>query len=248
MLSKSQARTFFLGFTVLFSGVFLALTVDTLGQVPARSHEDAMTPEVAAGKAIWEANNCMGCHTILGEGAYYAPELTKVVDRRGAAWIKLFLADPEKMYPGRRKMVKYDFTEEQKDQLVAFFTWIGKVDTNGFPAAPDMTTAGFMGSAAAATASPGGAASSGAATSGAAANLPPAPAYFDQVCRGCHSVGGAGGAVGPALDGVAGRLTPEKLDVWLADPAAVKPGTAMPNLQLPAGTRAELVAWLSQLH
>lgn len=43
----------------------------------------------------------MGCHTLLGEGAYYAPELTKVVERRSAAWIDRFLQDPEAMYPGR---------------------------------------------------------------------------------------------------------------------------------------------------
>jgi nitric oxide reductase subunit C len=47
----------------------------------------------------------------FGEGAYYAPELTKVVERRGAAWISLFLKDPQKMFPGQRKMVQYNFTD-----------------------------------------------------------------------------------------------------------------------------------------
>ena len=83
MLSKSQAKAFFLFATAGFSGVFLWLTVDTVLQVPERSHEDAMNESVVRGKEIWEANNCMGCHTILGEGAYYAPELTKAYTRRG---------------------------------------------------------------------------------------------------------------------------------------------------------------------
>lgn len=138
MLSKSQARNFFLGFTVLFSGTFLALTVDSIRQVPARSHEDQMTAQVVAGKEIWETNNCMGCHTLLGEGAYYAPELTKVVERRGEGYLKMFLKDPQAMYPGRRKMVQYNFTPQQIDEVIAFLTWIGKIDTNGFPAAPDL--------------------------------------------------------------------------------------------------------------
>lgn len=245
MLSKSQARLFFLVFTVLFSGVFLFLTVDTLRQVPARSHEENLTAEVVAGKETWERNNCMGCHTILGEGAYYAPELTKVVERRGEVWIRTFLRDPQAMYPGRRKMVQYDFDEQQITELIAFFRWVGQIDTNGFPRPPDMNAAGFVVSASAGTAgkaaSPGGAAT-------AAVPASAAPAYFDQVCKGCHSVGGAGGAVGPALDGVAGRFGPEELDAWLRDPAAVKPGTAMPNLALPDATRAELVAYLSTLH
>ena len=72
-------------------------------------------------------------------------------------------------------------------------------------------------------------------------------AYFDTVCIACHSVGGEGGNVGPALDGVAARFDAEALDTWLADPQSVKPGTAMPNLALPDDTRAELVAWLTTL-
>lgn len=256
MLSKSHARTFFLGFTTLFSGVFLALTVDTIRQFPARTNEAQMTPEVVAGKEIWEANNCMGCHTILGEGAYYAPELTKVVERRGETWIKTFIKDPEAMYPGRRRMVKYDFTDEEIDQVVAFLRWVGTIDTNGFPKEPDMNASGFMVAAAEAATPdlPAGAAPAGAGTAGnpegaaLAGALPPAPKIFTELCQSCHAVGGKGGAVGPALDGIGDRWTAERLDAWLADPQAIKPGTAMPNFHLPAETRAELVAWLTQLH
>lgn len=245
MLTKSQARTFFVGFTVLFSGVFLGLTVDTIRQVPERSNEDQLSEEVVKGKEIWEANNCMGCHTLLGEGGYYAPELTKVVERRGEAWIRIFIKDPAAMYPGRRKMVKYDFSEEEITQVIAFLDWVGKIDTNGFPRAPDMTTAGIVSPANAGNlASAPSAASPTANPHGAA---PAAPTYFTQVCQSCHAVGGTGGAVGPALDGVATRFTEEKLDAWLRDPQSVKPGTAMPNLALPDATRAELVTWLMQL-
>lgn len=258
MLSKSQARTFFLGFTTLFSGVFLGLTVDTIRQNPERSHEDKLTPSVVAGKQLWDENNCMGCHTLLGEGAYYAPELTKVVERRGEAWIKVFLEDPEAMYPGRRKMVKYDFTEEEKDQLIAFFTWVGNIDTNGFPRKPDLTTAGVLvatadvagGDAKVPDVPAGNGNAAGPASAPVvatqAADAP--PAYFSQVCQGCHMANGVGGVVGPKLDGVAARYTPEKLDAWLKDPQAVKPGTTMPNLQLPDATRQELVTWLMTLH
>lgn len=227
MLSKSQARAFFLGFTVLFSGVFLALTVDSIRQVPARSHEDQLTADVAAGKMLWESNNCMGCHTILGEGAYYAPELTRVVDRRGAPWIKTFLKDPAAMFPGQRQMVKYDFTDQEIDQLVAFFTWIGKVDTNGFPFAPDLVIA---------------------KASAATGPAPGAPQAFTQICQACHSVGGVGGNVGPALDGVAGRLTAAQMDARIQDPKSVMADAKMPALGLPDATRAELVTWLSTLH
>lgn len=216
MLSKSQARLFFLTATVGFSGVFLLLTIDTLRQVPERSNQDQMTEDVVRGKEIWEANNCMGCHTLLGEGAYYAPELTKVVDRRGKDWIKVFIRDPQAMFPGKRKMVKYDFTDDQIDDVIAFLEWISKIDTNGFPAEPDLApkVAATAATAASATAATG------------------APPIFTTVCTACHSLGGTGGAVGPALDGVGHRYNRKDLRAWLENPTVVKPGTAMPDLGL----------------
>jgi len=228
MLTKSQARLFFLGGTIFFSVIFVMLTVDTLRQIPERQNSDLMTAGVVRGKMIWENENCMGCHTILGEGAYYAPELTRVVERRGEEWLRVFLRDPEAMYPGQRRMVQYDFSEEQITDVIDFLGWIGQVDTNGFPPDPDLKPVTVL-----------AVATSAGATS--------RPAYFDTICIACHSVGGQGGGVGPALDGVANRFTADELDRWLTDPTSVKPGTAMPNLGLPDDTRAELVAWLRTL-
>jgi len=226
VLSKSQARLFFFGGTLFFSVIFIALTVDTVRQIPARSHQDRMTVEVVRGKGIWDKSNCMGCHTILGEGGYYAPELTKVVQRRGKEWIAIFLADPQAMFPGERKMVNYHFDDGQTRDVIAFLDWIGGIDTNGFPPKPDLALPAAVTNV----------------------NLAPPPLMFGTVCVACHSVGGKGGVVGPALDGVAHRKTPQELDRWLADPAAVKPGTAMPKLPIDEPTRAALVAWLSTLN
>ena len=236
MLSKSSARLFFIGGTTVFSLVFLALTVDTIAEVPERSNADMLNADVVTGHEIWTDNNCMGCHTILGEGAYYAPELTKVIDRRGKPWLKVFLKDPQAMFPGRRKMVQYDFTETEIDQLLAFFDWIGKIDTNGFPAEPDLAPK----------------AQSGMIADGSVAHVStgsggPVPQMFRTICVSCHAVGGKGGKVGPALDTVATRYTPAELDKWLADPQAYKPGTAMPNLQLTPEVRQELVTYLIDL-
>ena len=137
MLSKSQARIFFLGGTIVSFVIFLGLSWRTLSQeVPARTHEENLTPQVVRGKKLWDANNCMGCHTILGEGAYYAPELTKVVERRGDAYIKMVLTLQTPWAPKGRKMVAYGFSEEEANDLLAFLTWVGNTDLNGFPAKP----------------------------------------------------------------------------------------------------------------
>ncbi|MCB0369213.1 MAG: cytochrome c, partial [Bdellovibrionales bacterium] len=111
MLSKSQARSFFLLGTALCSVAFVLLTVDTFKHIPKQTNEDEMTAEVVRGKQLWDKNNCMGCHTILGEGAYYAPELTKVYRRRGEVFIRSMLKDPQAMYPDGRKMINYHFSD-----------------------------------------------------------------------------------------------------------------------------------------
>ena len=139
MLSKSQAKLFFLAGTVIFSSLFLALSYDTtVNRVDKQTHAENITEAVIAGRIIWDENNCMGCHTLLGEGAYYAPELTKVVERRGAGYIKAVLMSPTPWgeHTSGRKMVAYNMSAEDADNMVAFFTWIGEMDLNGFPAKP----------------------------------------------------------------------------------------------------------------
>ncbi|MCB0342932.1 MAG: cytochrome c [Bdellovibrionales bacterium] len=124
--------------TGLCFGAFFLLTLDTIRQVPDQTNAQNLGESEIRGKHLFETNNCMGCHTILGEGAYYAPELTKSYVTKGPEFIKMMLTDPEKLYPGRRKMVKYDFTESEKADLVAFLKWVSEMDLNGFPPKPDL--------------------------------------------------------------------------------------------------------------
>lgn len=225
MLSKSQAKVFFLGGTALFSAIFLGLTIDTHRQMAERTNEQNLTESVIRGKKIWEDQNCMGCHTILGEGAYYAPDLTKVVDKRGEEWIRIFMRDPQAMFPGERKMVKYDFNDQEMDDIIAFLKWVGEIDTNGWPPEPNIKTDTI----------PGTRNVNAGPTLPEAAEQPAvaeAPAKFKSLCVACHQVNGKGGNVGPSLDGVANRFNREYLVKWLRDPQAVKKGTTMPKLPL----------------
>lgn len=74
--------------------VFLALSavsfIDSRGQaVPSKvtyAGHDAV-----AGKRVFQAYNCMGCHTIVGNGGYFGPDLTKLYGQVGPAWIEAFL-------------------------------------------------------------------------------------------------------------------------------------------------------------
>jgi nitric oxide reductase subunit C len=228
MLSRSQAKGFFLIGTGLSVGAFLILTVDSFAKMPELTNSNALDANVKHGKEVWDRSNCMGCHTLLGEGGYYAPELTRVYERRGPTFIHAMLTNPEAMYPGQRRMQKYDFTEEEKSALIAFFQWIGRMQLNGFPPEPVLLPV---------------------ATAGATTLVKHVdrPKVFNQLCIACHSLDGQGGVVGPKLDGVGARMTMNQIEVWLTDPSKVKPGTTMPKLGLSEETIRELAAYLSTL-
>ena len=139
-ITKSMAKNIYYGGGMFALLIFFGLTFDTVKQIPERSNEVAMSHSVVAGKALWEKNNCVGCHTILGEGAYYAPELGNVFQRRGASDVSTFkgymlgwMAAQPLNTPDRRKMPQFNLSEEEVNALSDFFIWTSKVDTNEWP-------------------------------------------------------------------------------------------------------------------
>ncbi|CAM1354680.1 c-type cytochrome [Tenacibaculum insulae] len=139
MLSKKQAKTFFLGGTLVTFLIFIGLTIYSFSESNDQTNYEELTESAIRGKEIWESNNCMGCHSLLGEGGYYAPELTKVIDRlnkkyggEGEEVVKSILMSPVPWQPNGRKMVAYNMSEEEAEDMVAFFKWIGNIDLNGF--------------------------------------------------------------------------------------------------------------------
>lgn len=97
------------------------------------------------GKLGFQAKNCINCHTILGNGAYYAPDLTKAwLDPKWDSMgffgyptkeegIAAFLQDPTTYAAHTRKMPKLGITPEEAKGLVAFLKHASSIDTNGFP-------------------------------------------------------------------------------------------------------------------
>lgn len=78
----------------LMAAIFLALSA--LSFLPSRgqaipSKIDYADAGAVDGKRVFQAYNCMGCHTIVGNGAYFAPDLTKLYGDVGPAWLEAFL-------------------------------------------------------------------------------------------------------------------------------------------------------------
>ncbi len=214
-MNKRQARLFAIGSTLVATVAFLGLTIDSHRQFPKLTNAQNITPAVKHGKDVWHKNNCINCHTLFGEGAYYAPDLTKIAQHRGAAYLQAYLKDPSKFYDEqrhRRLMPKQDMTDVEIADLVSFLDWVSKVDNQGWPPRPILVTGAGIG--------PMGALQPVQAAAGAAPPPGAAPAARDKspialgevvfrastpACAACHSLVPGAQMAGPSLAGVASR-------------------------------------------
>lgn len=142
VFTKSMARNIFYGGSVFFFLLFLALTFDTTRALPKRDQSHQLDPttevgqRIAKGKALWEENNCIGCHTLLGEGAYFAPELGNVYLRFGKnkEAIKAFIQfRPAEGIRGRRSMPQFNLTDAELDAIAEFLKYSSEINTAGWP-------------------------------------------------------------------------------------------------------------------
>lgn len=138
-MTKRETWLFAVGGTVLVAVVFLALTVDSHMKFPELTNSDQLTEEVEQGMEVWHANNCVNCHTLMGEGAYYAPDLTNITKQRGEAYLTEFLKDPAKFYNEEehiRVMPNPELNDTEIKRVIAFLDWVSEIDTHGWPPRP----------------------------------------------------------------------------------------------------------------
>lgn len=142
-MNKRQTRLFAIGSTAVAALAFLGLTIDSHRQFPKLTNADKLTPQVVAGKDVWHKNNCINCHTLFGEGAYYAPDLTKIAKLRGEQYLTAYMKNPAQFYDEqrhRRLMPKQDLSDPEIKDLIAFLDWVSKVDNQGWPPRPILVT------------------------------------------------------------------------------------------------------------
>lgn len=214
-MNKRQARYFAIGSTLLATLIFLGLTIDSHRQFPKLTNAQNITPAVTLGKNTWHKNNCINCHTIFGEGAYYAPDLTKIAQQRGAPYLRAFLKDPSKFYDEqrhRRLMPQQNLSDAEIDGLIAFLDWVSQVDNQGWPPRPIMVT-GLGATGGNATVPTVAAASTPAGSTAAAATSDKDPVALGErmfrtaapACTACHSLTAGADMAGPSLAGIATR-------------------------------------------
>ena len=142
VLTRTRARNIFYGGSIFFVVVFIALTVHSHKYIVDRSTAGApLTEEVAAGKHVWERHSCINCHSLHGEGAYFAPEVGNVMTRWGVLddpdgafeTLKAWIESQPSGIEGRRQMPAYEMTDEDLRALSEFLRWADQTDTQGWP-------------------------------------------------------------------------------------------------------------------
>lgn len=218
-MNKKQTRLFAIGSSLVAALVFIGMTIDSHRQFGKLTNADKITPTVTRGKDVWHKNNCINCHTLFGEGAYYAPDLTKITKHRGEAYLTAYMRDPSKFYDEtrhRRLMPKQDLSETDITDLIAFLDWVSNVDNQNWPPRPILVTGATLpGSDLAVSQQTTGA-------GGAASATPPGArpvagnenpiALGEKVfrsaspaCTACHSIAPGVNMAGPSLAGLAAR-------------------------------------------
>jgi len=142
VMTKSMARNIFYGGSLFFLLIFIGLAWNSSRYIITTSTASAaLTPSVAAGKHLWEQKVCINCHSILGEGAYFAPELGNVMTRWGVqddpaaafdmlkGWMQSMPSGTE----GRRQMPQFNLTDDEYRNVADFLLWTNRIRTQGWP-------------------------------------------------------------------------------------------------------------------
>ncbi|AEI95097.1 c-type cytochrome [Roseobacter litoralis] len=142
VLTTSMARNIFYGGSLFFILIFVGLSVHSHRYIVTTSTDAAtLTEGVEHGKNLWEIHGCVNCHTILGEGAYFAPELGNVMTRWGVE------DDPEAAFEtlkgwmdamptgieGRRQMPNFGLNDEEYRALSDFLLWTNTIRNQDWP-------------------------------------------------------------------------------------------------------------------
>ena len=188
-----------------------------------RCHDAAdnpAAPELARGRRMFEENGCLGCHKVNGSGGTAGPELDRVErgKPRQPEWLKEHFLDPAAVVPGSA-MPRYGFTEEEAHALTLYTLSLRQPEVGGYHASRRILESAERGQR----------------------------LFVDHSCIGCHSIGGDGGDIGPALDDVASRRTEGWMIQHFRDPEAVSPGTMMPQFGFNTAEARSLVLFLRRL-
>ena len=124
-------RALFFGGSALCLGVmFFYLTPASLAYMNQANHvgPEGVPAEVARGKQVWQKFGCVDCHTILGDGTQYAPELGRIGILRDDAYLKAYVKGAQTLNPSGGMPSFPAMSDDEAADLVAFLNHTSRVN------------------------------------------------------------------------------------------------------------------------
>jgi mono/diheme cytochrome c family protein len=173
---------------------------------------------------VYERYKCYACHQFNGYGGTLAPELSYEGSRAQRQWLISFLKDPQTLRPTLvLRMPQFNITDQEATTLADYLGMALQspgIDLAGVDAkkfTPQMAALGKQ-------------------------------LYeVKYQCQSCHTIGSAGGYVGPNLNNAGNWLTPAWIEAWLRNPQALVPGTVEPRRAFTEDEIQSLTAYLVTL-
>ena len=230
MTSNTAKTIFWLG-TLSSAVIFLWLTYDFHQQEPKFVKADQISQQVVAGKKVWHKYNCNDCHTILGFGGYYAPDMTKAYYRLGENNIISIVMNPEKVYKNSfRKMPHLGVSKEEALQIVAFLKWVGTIENRHWPPQDEKFIKAYK------------------LREANAQKLNKVDIVMGA-CGGCHSFEKMGRKLAGDFNDIAKRISYDRdiLAKFIINPQSVKPDVGMPAQDVSPETAAIIADFILSL-
>jgi len=173
---------------------------------------------------VYERYKCYVCHQFNGYGGTLAPDLSYEGSRAQRQWIIDFLKNPQTLRPTLiLRMPQFNMTDQEASILADY---MGRVLQSASVRPASVDSAQF--------------------TSHMAAQGKQLYEAKYQ-CQACHTVGAAGGYVGPDLSNVGSWMTAAWVEAWLRDPQALLPGSIEPRRSMTEDEVKMLTAYLMTL-
>lgn len=173
---------------------------------------------------VYERYKCYVCHQFNGYGGTLAPDLSYEGSRAQRQWMVDFLKNPQTLRPALiLRMPQFNMSDQEASLLADYMATSLR--------SPLVNSGG----------------------GGWGELTPQMAAQGKQLyevkyqCQACHTIGGAGGYVGPDLSNLGNWMKPEWIEAWLKDPQALVAGSIEPRRTMTAEEMRELTAYLMTL-
>jgi mono/diheme cytochrome c family protein len=173
---------------------------------------------------VYERYKCYVCHKFNGYGGDLAPDLSYEGSRARHAWLVDFLKSPQTLRPTLiLRMPQFNMSSQEANILADYLSMVMQHPAVDQEAVDVKTLTPQL------------------------AALGKELYEVKYQCQACHTIGSAGGYVGPNLTNAGNWLTPAWTEAWLRNPQELIPGTIEPRRAFTDDEIHALTAYLQTL-